>query len=231
MSEKQKKRKNAPRRRQERRFLPEASYSSRVASGVGMLGALLLGAGVFGQWIRDEPKPYAIYLVATGAALLVGSLLWTSRGPAAMRVGDAGVAFEGRNELKRVAWYEIERIGLQGDALLLKTTSAELLIPLGAHPKAIAKIVQEAASRIPGRIELSPAQHKGLPKLAEGDGELLVVDALQVAGQKCQHCGDLISIEKDARLCPACGAIYNFEHVPSECKICGGALGNRAVTV
>lgn len=223
------------RRRQERRFLPEPSYSSRMATAVGMLGSLILGAGVWGQWIRDEPTAYGLYLVILGGALLIGSLWWTSRGPAPLRVGDAGVALEHRRDLQRLAWYEIELIAIKGDSLVLQAAGSQagtgISIALGAHPKGIAKIVQEAAVRIPARLELSPAQQQQLPKLGEQDGEIVTIESLQVTGKKCQHCGQVIAMERDARLCPGCGAIYNSDHVPGECKACGGSLGDRAVTV
>jgi hypothetical protein len=231
MSDKSSKKKRAPTRRTERRFIAEASYASRVSTGIGMLGSLLLGAGVWGRWIVDEPKGYAIYLVLVGAACLVGSLWWSSRGPSPIRVGDLGIAFEQKSELQRIAWYEIEQISLVGDALSLSLGQRQISIPLDAHPKAIAKIVQEAAVRIASRLELSPAQHQTLPKLSENDGELLAAGPVQITGQKCLHCEQPITFERDARLCPLCGAIYNNSHVPGECKACGSALGQRAITV
>jgi hypothetical protein len=196
-----------------------------------MLGSLLLGAGVWGRWILDEPKSYAIYLVLVGAACLIGSLWWSSRGPAPIRVGDLGIAFEQKGEVQRTAWYEIQTISIAGSALTLTLPQRQIEIPLDAHPKAIAKIVQEAAVRIPARLDLSPSQHQGLPKLGEGDGELLTAGPIQITGQRCLHCDQPITFERDARLCPACGAIYNHTHVPGECKACGGSLGQRAVTV
>jgi hypothetical protein len=231
MSDKSGKKKRGPARRTERRFIAEASYASRMSTGVGMIGSLLLGAGVWSSWIVDEPKAYAMYLVLVGAACLVGSLWWSSRGPAPIRVGDLGVAFEQKGDLQRSAWYEIETISMQGDSLVLQLAGRQISIPLDAHPKAIAKIVQEAAVRIPSRLDLSPSQHQALPKLSERDGEQLPAGPIQITGQKCLHCEQPITFERDARLCPACGAIYNNSHVPGECKACGGALGQRAVTV
>ena len=45
-----KKKKTAKRQRKERRFVGEQTYASKVAVGVGMLGGLLLGAGVYSRW-------------------------------------------------------------------------------------------------------------------------------------------------------------------------------------
>jgi hypothetical protein len=121
---------------------------------------------------------------------------------------------------------------MKGDALCLSLEggAGEVLIPLAAHPKAIAKIVQEAAGRIPSRLEISPNQHQALPQLIEQDGEVMPIDSLQVAGTKCVHCDQVIVMERDARLCPACGAVYNSAHVPQQCKSCGGSLGTRALS-
>jgi hypothetical protein len=226
------KKKSGGQRRQERRFIAEANYASQVSTAIGMVGSLLLGAGVWGQWVRDEPKSYALYLVLIGGAMLIASLWQSSRGANPIRVGDAGVALEQRSDLRRIPWYQMQSVSMKGEALCLSLegTLGEVLIPLGAHPKAIAKIVQEAAVRIPARLELSPNQHQTLPKLNEYDGEVMPIDSLQIAGTKCLHCDQVIVLERDARLCPACGAVYNSGHVPQQCKSCGGSLGDRALS-
>ncbi len=68
--------------------------TSRPSSVAGMAGALALGAGVYGQWVRAPPLPWAQYLVA-GGALTLGAALWfsdVSGDP--IRVGAVGVAVE-----------------------------------------------------------------------------------------------------------------------------------------
>ena len=57
---KKKKKKSTKRQRKERRFVGEQTYASKVAVGVGMLGGLLLGAGVYSRWVSEQPASYAV---------------------------------------------------------------------------------------------------------------------------------------------------------------------------
>ena len=66
--QKLKKQPQTKRVRQERRFLP-GLYASRASIAGGMLGALILGAGVYGQWLRDEPRAVAPLPVRSGCDL------------------------------------------------------------------------------------------------------------------------------------------------------------------
>jgi hypothetical protein len=227
-----KKKKSTTRPRYERRYLPEPDYASRASTGIGMAGSLALGAGVWAQWIKEPPPPsYAMLLVAAGAAGLFASLWLSSRGASAIHVGDAGVALEEGKDLKRIAWFEIENLGIKNGTLLLKTASGEIALPIEAHPKAAARIVQEAAQRIGARVDISPAQHAELPRIGQDDAEQLEVDSVQVTGKHCAASDEVITFERDARLCPSCGAIYHREHVPTDCKICGATIRDRALAV
>src|SRR5262245_17670862 len=83
--------------RSERRFEAKTPLFA-VITIVGMsIGAVLLGAGVYGQFLRAEalgPSKYALYLLAASAVVLLGIALFGQRVPKPVRVGDAGVAIE-----------------------------------------------------------------------------------------------------------------------------------------
>src|ERR1700691_4312677 len=64
--------------RRERRFEPTASASTWISVLGFSIGAVLLGAGVYAQWLRaslrpehTEPHPAAPYLLMAGALVLV----------------------------------------------------------------------------------------------------------------------------------------------------------------
>ncbi len=87
--------------RQERRFEP-ATPASAWISVLGLsIGSVLLGAGVYGQWLRASfradvtgPHPYASYLLMAGALVLAAVALFGPRQIKPIRVGDAGLAVE-----------------------------------------------------------------------------------------------------------------------------------------
>ncbi|HET9958522.1 MAG TPA: hypothetical protein VFQ61_28705 [Polyangiaceae bacterium] len=228
-TKKAKKKQSAPKReRRERRFTAEPTYASRVTAFAGMGGALVLGAGVYAQWIRDEALSYAPVLVASGAAVLAWAL-WKSGGPLAnVRVGEAGVALEKDNELNRLLWCDIERIALDKSDLLIRGKNAQLRFPLDAHQRAAAWIVSEAGQRVPDVVALSRAEIERLPQTKDSDGELVNIEDVQVAGRHCKATGKPISFEREARLCPTCGEAYLKDHVPKKCLTCNAELGSRA---
>src|SRR6188768_2730046 len=115
MTDTKKAKKNAAaqkRERKERRFTPDATYASRVTTAVGMAGALALGAGVYAQWLKESPLPYAPYLLALGSAAFLGSLWKGNAEVGQLRVGDAGVAIENHGEVVRILWCDIERVSI-----------------------------------------------------------------------------------------------------------------------
>ena len=82
--------KKSVKRRLERRFPVNTAYVASWVGIAGMLGALVLGAGVFGLWIKDPPLGYASYLVAVGG-LGLGVALWFAQPSlTAVCVGDGG---------------------------------------------------------------------------------------------------------------------------------------------
>ncbi len=212
----------------ERRFaVPELSTTPLALAG-GALGALALGVGVYGQWLRDEPLSYALYLMAGGGAAL-GAALWLGDAPIyPVRVGDAGVAVE-RGETSRLLWCDIEELSVSGGDLVLRGAELVLRVPLKAHGAAAGHIVREAEKRRPKLVrltsdELGEVRRYGGAKLGEEGASALPkrapVEAIQITGRACKASRAAITLEADARLCPGCSQVYHRRHVPELCATC-----------
>lgn len=226
----QKKPSSKPRRRLEHRFLPQTTPTAWALFAVGMVGALALGAGVFGQWVKDPPVDYAVYLIAAGALGLAAALWFGDLSPMPVRVGDAGVALERGAELVRLGWCDLQSVTIENNQLLLKTSESSFAIPVAAHPQAVAWLLKEGVQRVPDVVNVKRRELTQLPKPDQGAGEELQVEGLQVAGRRCKQSDKLISFEQDARICPNCCEVYHRLHVPKDCMTCKQTLGSRAIT-
>lgn len=224
-----KKKKKAKRERKERRFSPEQTYSSTAAVGAGMLGALALGAGVWGQWISETPHTFAPYLFGGGALVLGASLWFGDAGAVPVRVGDAGIALERGTELTRLAWCDLETVQVNGKQLSVKGKGATFSIPIAAQPRAVAWILAEGTRRVPDAMNVKKSDLDGLPEPKDLDGELVLVEGVQVAGRACAATGKPIAFERDARLCPNCAQVYLKDAVPKQCVTCERELGSSAI--
>ncbi len=231
-SKKRAKKRNAKKlERKEQRFEPAPTHASWGSFAVGAVGAALLGAGVYAQWLVDEPYGYGLSLVGVGAAGLLGGLWLGNQGLGPLHVGDAGIATEQGEELTRIPWCEIQSVSLSTDTLIVKTGDSTLSIALGEHPQGTSLIVKEIAKRLPARLKLSEAQRDALPKVSRRDGETRIVTELQVAGKRCAASSEIVTFEKDARLCPNCGELFARSHTPNECVTCAQPLGSAAVAI
>ena len=224
-----KKQSQAKRARKERRFLPEPTYASRASIGGGMLGALILGAGVYSQWLSENPRAIAPYLFGVGAISLGAALWFGDAGALPVRVGDAGIGIEKGNDLVRLAWCDIERVFSERAELVAKGKELTLRIPIAAHRSAVAWILSEGTKRVPTVMDVKRQSLDGLPEPKDNDGEFVVIEGLQVAGRHCAASGKPVSFERDARLCPNCGQVYLKDQVPAKCVTCEAALGAKAV--
>jgi hypothetical protein len=225
----EKKKRKAARERTERRFIPEATHTSQLAAGLGMIGSLALGAGVYGEWIREPAVTYAPALVASGA-LGLGMGLWLGSASAfPVRVGDAGVALERGSEVTRLLWCDMTEIVLSSGDLLVKAPSMTLSIPVGAHPSAIAAILAEADKRLPKIVKVGEAERRALVAPSTPGGEEVPVSGDQVAGRRCAATNKIISFERDARLCSTCAQVYYKDNVPKDCVTCGASLAGHTV--
>lgn len=224
-----KKKKKAKRDRKERRFTPEQTYSSGSAVAVGMLGAVAAGAGVWGQWVSETPHSYSPFLFGGGAIALGAALWFGDAGAVPVRLGDAGIALERGTELTRLAWCDLETIGVQGKQLVVRGKSSSFSIPIAAHPKAVAWILAEGTRRVPEVMNVKRSELASLPEPKDLDGELVLLEGVQVAGRRCAATDKTIAFERDARLCPNCAQVYLKEEVPKKCVTCERDLGSSAI--
>jgi hypothetical protein len=212
--------------RYERRFEPRASAGAIVAMVVMSFGAVLVGAGTYGQWLRaDElgPHPWSPYLLAGGAACLLFVAFFGQRGAKFVRVGDGGVAIEREpGEIDRIAWYEVTRIVANEKTLTVQAASRSLSIPLREQKDAVAVAVAEAKARIPARLEDDLDRRFGAGDASAG--ERLPLDPPQIAGLRCRKSDKPITFERDARLCGRCGEVYAKDAVPRRCLTCDAKL-------
>jgi len=198
-------------------------------AALGMLGCMLLGAGVFGTWIADPLIEWASYLVAAGGFCLGGSLWFGQPPEIAVAVGDAGVAVEYGRQTTRVHWYDMRSLRTKGGRLVIEGPGPDLKFAIGANPSATAFLLKEAAERVPDVMDIDPSVTKRLPELHQVRGLLQGIEDEQVAGTRCAASQELIQLEEEARLCPRCGQIYLREHVPAQCVSCEMELGNETL--
>ena len=217
--------------RKERRFGSETAQASRIAVGAGIVGGLALGAGVYAQWVRESPMELAPFILAGGAFTLGAALLFGDQKTPAVRIGDAGIAIEKGNELVRVPWCDIDRVYVEGGKLHVKSKASPLALPLDAQRTAVAWILAEGTRRVPDVMDVRSETLKDLPEPKDSDGEMVVLENVQVAGRECAKTGRAIAFERDARLCPRCAQVYHHSGVPKKCVTCQADLGERAIEV
>jgi hypothetical protein len=227
--------------RHERRFIPRPTSSPVLVNVLGGVAAAALGAGSWAQFGRewtDNPLPphgFAPVLIAAGAVLF-GAAVWLgTSGELPVRVGDGGIAIDKGKEVTRIPWYEVERIVWDPDRQALSVQGKDetgrvenLTLTSKAQAAAIAWIVKEARGRIPEQVDV-PEEALGLPEALPGDGERLVMDAVQVVGKRCAASDRVIAYEPDARVCPRCERVYYKESVPETCA-CGASLAAQRVS-
>jgi hypothetical protein len=215
----------ARRGRQERRFEQKSSPAGWISLAVTVVGGLLLGAGIYSQWVADPALSYASWIVGAGALVAASTIVWGTFGAPAVRVGDAGIGLERPGQpLRRIAWSKVRSVSVDRSDLVVAGESDKLSIRLKDHASAAAWIVKEAAARVPKTVRVHDDQKALLPQTAEADGELLTVEKEQVTGAKCCASGKVITFEKDARLCPRCGEVYHVSSVPVRCLTCEADL-------
>ncbi len=222
-------------RRQERRFVPQASGNTTAVRAAGALAAMLLGAGVWGylyaqSLAEDEKlKSLPMYLIAAGAVLSGIALWFGSSSESPVRVGAPGIAVE-KGDVRRMPWWSIEKIAFDAGGLGLVVAGKDeagvawtVKMPLKTHPDAVAWLVKEARHRIPGAVDIADELQEKLPLAAPNAGTLVDLEPLQVVGRKDAVSGKTISYEPDACVCSRCERIYMKRSVPKKCA-CGNSL-------
>jgi hypothetical protein len=211
-------------RRREHRFATSATYIAPIVAGVGFLGALVLGAGVFALWILDPPLAFASYLVA-GGGLGLGVALWFGQpSETAVAVGDAGIAVEDGSEVVRVPWYALKSLRVENGTMVVRSAGSVIRFSIGANAKAAAWALKEAAERMPSALDVDTSIAQKLPEPSHAGGLEQPVKGDQVAGNRCANSGNAIQMEEDARLCPRCGQVYHKDSVPEACVTCDAEL-------
>jgi len=218
----------APDRPVERRFTAEPTGRSNIQALIGGLGAAALGAGSYAAWVPDVPLASSPYLFAAGALGLIVAALISERDATPLRVGAAGVAVERGGAPERIAWYEVQDVRLEGERLLVEGAGKRIVVPALHHGAAAAWVVKEALDRVPQRVKIPADKAAQLARGADEPGQLLPVEATQVAGRRCKASGVIISFEQDGRLCPRCGEVYDKKHVPERCLTCDAPMVHRA---
>jgi len=226
-----KKKGSKKRDRRERRFEPRVTTNPTYIMATGIVGALVLGAGFYGQFVRPQTTigvslAFAPALIAAGAVLTALAIWIGTTSEAMIRVGAAGMAKE-RGGIERMSWYSVESIGWDDTAssLVVKGTvdggaNAEWHVATRVHPQATAWIVKEARDRIPKCVDIPEHAKFAEPSV---DGEELQLEPPQIVGRHCASSDVVIAYEPDARLCTYCERVYHKDHVPSSCA-CGHAF-------
>ncbi len=210
--------------RRARRFEPQASSLGQAALVLICVGAALLGAGVYGQALRDTPLSYAPALILVGLIVLFFGWQRASQRPAAVLVGDPGVASEDSDPLRWLPWSKVESVALEKNVVVVRGDGRSLNAPADVHPQAAAWIVKEALARVPAKVTIAEGERSRLVA-DESMGEVREMGPAQVAGARCRNSDRVIAFDEDARLCPRCGEVYHKEEVPEECASCGADLG------
>lgn len=213
--------------RTERRFEAKIAAGSIVSMIVASLATVAAGAGFYAQFVHggeDTPHrfaAYAPYLLAGGVLVVIGVALFGQRPAAVIRVGDAGIAVEkGPAEIERVGWYEVTRVLLSDGMLTFQASGTSAGIPVAVHRDAAARALTEARERIPAKVDIEG----DVTPLDPQAGDVITLEAPQVAGLHCKSSDKLIAFEKDARLCGRCGEVYHKDGVPRRCVTCDAKL-------
>lgn len=223
------------RERHERRFYPQSATSPKLVGIVGGLGAMLAGAGAYGQfgpmhegeWLKFIP-----WLLASGAALIGVAFWFGTSGDPPLRVGDGGIAVDKGNDARRMPWYEVESLTWDGTANAVVAKGKDeagapftVAAKIASQPLAAAWIVREARERIASVVSIDDAVAERLSSTTDTDGETLKLEPLHVVGKRCAATDKIISFEPDARVCTRCERVYHKNHVPKKCA-CGAPLAS-----
>ena len=220
--------------RKERRFFPESGVNPIAIRVVGAVGAMMLGAGAWGQFGIAAPEPIksAQWLLAAGAAVFGLAIWFSTSGDAVIRVGDGGLGIDRGGMLRRMPWYAVTSVAWDPDAKALVVKGKDeaekdlvITAKLKSHRAAAARIAKEARARIDDVVDLSDSALEAIGAPSDAEGELLALEPVQVVGKRCAKSRKTIAYEPDARVCPKCERVYHKNFVPKKCA-CGEAIGH-----
>jgi hypothetical protein len=210
----------------ERRFLSEPTPRSNYKALIGGLGAAGLGAATYATLVVDTPLASGPFLFGAGTVAIVVAAVMGDPGGAPIHVGDIGVGVDrGATQLERIAWYEVDKILLEGDDVLVKATDGrKIAASTSHHPAAAGWIVKEGLARIPKRVAIETDRASTIMRGADEGGTIVKAPKVQIAGRRCKASDVIISFEPDARVCERCGEVYDKKHVPEKCLGCEAAM-------
>ncbi len=220
--------------RTERRFFPESGVNPIAIRVVGAVGAMMLGAGAWGQFGVAAPEPIksAQWLLAAGAAVFGLAIWFSTSGEAVIRVGDGGLGIDRGGMLHRMPWYAVTSVAWDPDAKAVVVKGKDeadkdlvITAKLKSHRAAAARIAKEARARVDEVVDLSDSALEAIGAPSDGEGELLTLEPVQVVGKRCAKSRKTIAYEPDARVCPRCERVYHKNFVPKKCA-CGEAIGH-----
>ena len=222
--------KKPERRRREQRFYPQSNANPWVVRAIGAVGAILLGAGAYEQFMASHAAwKYTPHMLALGALAFAMSIWFGTSGDPTLRVGDGGVGLD-RGTVERIPWYGVSEIAFDPkvDAVVVSGKDesgekAKILAKLTSQPQAAAWIVKEANERIPKLVELSAESEQKIPEPRADVGDIILLEPLQIVGKRCAATDKIIAYEPDARVCPRCERVYYKKSVPKKCA-CGASL-------
>ena len=156
-----------------------------------------------------------------GAVLLRAFALFGQTTARPVRVGDGGVAIEREDAVERIAWCDVSRLLVTGDAVTVQGDGITISVLRKVHPQAAARVVREAKDRIPKKVDddVSVPAPEGAVEPANEP-----LDPPQIAGRAFKGSGKHVSFEKDARFCGRCGELYHKTSVPDRCLTCDARL-------
>lgn len=212
-------------------FVAEWNRPDWAAMGASVISGLLLGAGSYAVKGMEPPADYGNFLLLGGLGAAGYFAFRILSGKTIIYVGDAGVAVEQGGELTRLLWSEIESIRYDAEHLVLSGANTTLRIPSQSHTRAIRAVLAEAAERHPKILDVPAKVVERLPAVKGENPKPGPVASLQIAGKRCRATNQILTFERDARLCPHCASIYHRDHVPNACVTCERPLGNAALTI
>jgi hypothetical protein len=215
----------------ERRYERAYTKPDLVIYAAWLVASACAGAVTYSSFGAAEPSEYRNLLLGLGAAALAIALYRYLSTASTVLVGDAGVALERGGEVERLLWWEIASIRQEAGGLVLRGAHTNLRIDPTQYAQAARAILREARERLPAVLDISDKLVDGLPKPPSSTQEPPAepVRSLQIAGKRCAVSKDVISVERDARLCPKCATVYHRDRLPKACLTCHVELGSRAV--
>jgi hypothetical protein len=213
----------------ERRYDRAFTKPDFVIHTAWLIASACAGAITYESFFAAAPTGYRDLVLGLGAVALVVVLYRYVSTSATVLVGDAGVALERGGEVERLLWWEIERIRQEEGKLVLRGANTTLRLEPGQYAQAVHAILKEARERLPSLLDVSERDVEALPKSTAKEPASEPIRSLQIAGKRCAISKTVISVERDARLCPKCATVYHRNQLPQICSTCAAELGGRAV--